>query len=1057
MRLATSKWLFAATTASVVFMFGALALFTDTFSVPQRPHPVEQQAAKPQPKSKPRKPRAPKTRLPELAPEEELVILSEQPVGWSGPLPASAATVAEVPKIQYFGTTAEEVAKGQVGSGRRSAQRMPQPIRLALAFLVSKQSASGQVGDTSAEKGVAIARTAIAVQAWATAELRYSITDFRSARDAGAKWLASQQQADGHFLALGDQRLVVTGSLATSALRACDGFSEPVKRGVEALRSVQLAGGAWAASAYGDADTLSTCLATDFSSPDNLLLISAHLKTLTKPAAALWTPAASDAVADEARMLALDWLGDAQWLKSATRTDFPNTMAARTFKWSRDDADMLHWWLLARRASLEPTKCGPALAILSKALVAAQSRGSWDALHPTMDRPGREFVTGLGALSLMICAASAEAAAKAAQADTDKAAGESDKDGLGDAAEALVVSATGPGWMRERTSELLLPLQHTDVAAQISGIVATTRVTQTFCNPFGKPLEAVYCFPLPHGAAVTDFEMRIGKRRIRGVIRPRAEAEQMYSEAIAAGHTAALLTRETNGVFNHYVGNIAPDDRIDVELKFFNRVSFADGQFEWVFPMVVGPYYVPGVPIAPKAEPARVKGYGIEADTADAPNASRITPPTIPLGTRSTHDIALSVELDAGFEISQAAAVTHDVDIESPLPSQRVIRLRAGDNVPNRDFVLRWRTTIPPGGSILMAHRPDAGQPGWFCLLLNPNQPEVVRVGSDVVMLMDISGSMTGVPVELSKRLVIEAINALSPGDRFNVITFESNTAQLFPQTSPASRENVSKALQFIDLQRGGGGTEMLSGLRAALNERRHRGSPCKFVFLTDGYVGNVDQIIEYVKSNADTGEFCVFGVGNSVNRELVDGVAAAGNGRAIYCLPRDLPALQGAAAAFHGFLRMKPTARLTMNWGDLPVNDITPGALGVIQYGETTALFGQYTAQAEGKLTLSSPDQPDWAVEVALPEQEEANAGIRFLWAQSKLGEMQALLDTDPVRRKSQIEELTAFAARESLATTWTSFVAIEEQRRIKEGKPRVAVQPVELPEGVDRKGSGR
>src|SRR5689334_7647094 len=189
------------------------------------------------------------------------------------------------------------------------------------------------------------------------------------------------------------------------------------------------------------------------------------------------------------------------------------------------------------------------------------------------------------------------------------------------------------------------PLKHTDVKAEISGFLSRVNVTQEFENPFKEKIEAVYTFPLPQNAAVDDMTMTIGDRTVRGKILPREEAQAVYDAAKSSGKTASLLDQERPNIFTQSVANILPGDQIKITISYVETLSYVNGAYEFVFPMVVGPRYVPGA-----AKPAS-QGNGFAPDTNQVPDASRITPQSPPTGMRSGHDISLEVALDAGLII----------------------------------------------------------------------------------------------------------------------------------------------------------------------------------------------------------------------------------------------------------------------------------------------------------------------------------------------------------------------------------------------------------------------
>src|SRR6266516_1447512 len=188
------------------------------------------------------------------------------------------------------------------------------------------------------------------------------------------------------------------------------------------------------------------------------------------------------------------------------------------------------------------------------------------------------------------------------------------------------------------------PLKHTDVRAEISGFLARVVVTQEFENPFKEKIEAVYTFPLPQNAAVDDMTMIVGDRTVRGKILGREEAEAVYEAAKTGGQTASLLNQERPNIFTQSVANILPGEQIKITISYVETLKYEDGAYEFVFPMVVGPRYVP-------AEPVGAKGNGFAPDTDRVPDGSRITPQPAPEGMRAGHDVSLQISLDAGVAI----------------------------------------------------------------------------------------------------------------------------------------------------------------------------------------------------------------------------------------------------------------------------------------------------------------------------------------------------------------------------------------------------------------------
>ena len=297
------------------------------------------------------------------------------------------------------------------------------------------------------------------------------------------------------------------------------------------------------------------------------------------------------------------------------------------------------------------------------------------------------------------------------------------------------------------------------------------------------------------------------------------------------------------------------------------RLTYVNGAYEFVFPMVVGPRYVPGAP-----KPVS-KGNGFAPDTKQVPDASRITPRSRPAGLRSGHDISLEVALDAGLIIDNIDSKTHPTDIQRPDSHSARLRLKDSETIPNKDFVLRYDVAGQAIQDALLTHRSDKG--GFFTLILQP--PERVTAQDvtpkELVFVLDTSGSMQGFPIEKAKETMKLALDSLYPSDTFNLITFAGDTRILFPEPVPATRANLSKAQRFLSASTGMGGTEMMTAIKAALEPSDKQSHVRIVCFMTDGYVGNDMEIVSEVQKHQNARVFS-FGIGSSVNRFLLDKTA---------------------------------------------------------------------------------------------------------------------------------------------------------------------------------------
>jgi Ca-activated chloride channel homolog len=594
----------------------------------------------------------------------------------------------------------------------------------------------------------------------------------------------------------------------------------------------------------------------------------------------------------------------------------------------------------------------------------------------------------------------------------------------------------------------LCPLKHTDVKAEISGFLSRVVVTQEFENPFKDKIEAVYTFPLPQAAAVDDMTMRVGERTVKGRILRRAEAQAVYEAARQSGQVASLLDQERPNIFTQSVANIMPGEKVTVQISYVETLKYEDGSYEFVFPMVVGPRYVPGTPLGKS-------GGGRLADTERVPDASRITPQITPEGMRAGHDISVDVRLDAGVPLDGLASKTHEVLIERPGASRAHVQLKDQSAIPNKDFILRYDVAGRRIEDAVLANHTDKG--GYFTLILQP--PDKVAAEDvnpkEIVFVLDTSGSMEGFPIEKAKESMRLALDGLYPQDTFNLITFAGDEHILFPQPVPATKENLQKAQKFLRSREGSGGTEMMKAIKAALDPSDAQDHLRIVCFMTDGEVGNDMEIIGEIQKHPNARVFS-FGIGSSINRFLLDKMAEYGRGEAEYVTLND----DGSAAArrFHERIRNPLFTDISVDWNGLQVSDVYPKRIPDLFSAKPVILTGRYTGSAHGVIRLKGKMAGhDFVREVPvdLPESDARHDVLATLWARTRIDDLmgqnyEGLQHGNP--HADLKETITQLGLEYRLMTQFTSFVAVEEMTVTDGGQPRRIDVPVELPEGMSR-----
>jgi len=587
------------------------------------------------------------------------------------------------------------------------------------------------------------------------------------------------------------------------------------------------------------------------------------------------------------------------------------------------------------------------------------------------------------------------------------------------------------------TPKALCPLKHTSVKASVSGSITRVNVSQEFTNPFPDEIEAIYVFPLPDQAAIDDMTITIGDRKVKGLIKKRDEARAIYDAAKKQGLVAALLDQERPNIFTQSVANILPGANIKVEISFVEQLKLEDGVYEFVFPMVVGPRYIPG--------------------TLQGSDASNISPPVVPKGLRAGHDISIEISIDAGMPIGGIESPSHEVAISQESSDQAIVILKNQQTIPNKDFRLKLDLTGKHITDSFIVHRDDRG--GYFSLMIQP--PERVDVSDvsprELIFVLDTSGSMQGFPIEKAKQTMALALSQMNPVDTFNVMTFSGDTSILFPEPVPATTTNLTKARDFLASRRGQGGTEMMSAIKAALNPSDSDGNLRIVCFMTDGYVGNDMEILNEIQKHSNARVFS-FGIGESVNRFLLDGMARAGRGDVEYISLDD----DGSKAAqrFTERVRKPVLTDISLDWGGLPVEEIYPQRIPDLFSVKPVVVTGRFSAAARGMVRLTGRTRGQYfsrEIPVVLPERESSNEVIATLWARNRVENLMSedyagIQSGKPIQEIR--DEIVELGLKYRLMTQFTSFVAVDERVVTDGGVPRTVQVPIEMPDRVRHEG---
>ncbi len=576
-----------------------------------------------------------------------------------------------------------------------------------------------------------------------------------------------------------------------------------------------------------------------------------------------------------------------------------------------------------------------------------------------------------------------------------------------------------------------LPLKATSAAVNISGVIADVQVTQRYRNEGRKALEAVYVFPASTRAAVYGMKMTIGKRVIEAKIKKRDEARRDYEQARDEGKSASLLEQQRPNVFQMNVANILPGDEISVELKYTELLVPEDRVYEFVYPTVVGPRYVR--PPEEQAPPA-------EQWTAN---------PTLHQGEAPPYAFDLSVNLAAGLPVRDLSSPSHKIKPSFQGPDKARISLDPAEKSGgNRDYILRYRLAGDRIQSGLLLS--EGEKENFFLLMMQPPRriaPEQIP-GREYLFIVDVSGSMHGFPLDISKKLLADLIGGLRPLDRFNVLLFSGGSSLLAEESLPATPENIRRAVSVIENQRGGGGTEILPALKRALSLKKGEKDSRTVVIATDGYVTVEEEVFDLIRKSLGNANLFAFGIGTSVNRHLIEGMARAGMGE-----PLIIEKPEAAPAQVERFRRMIAAPVLTgvkVDFDGFSTYDVEPLSLPDVLSERPVILFGKWRGKPQGTVTLrgwSGKGPYRESIDVGKVAPLRGNSSLRYLWARHRIALLSDYNRLRPDDRRS--EEVANLGLTYNLLTAYTSFVAVDTEVRA-DGRPVTVRQPLPLPQGV-------
>jgi Ca-activated chloride channel family protein len=590
-----------------------------------------------------------------------------------------------------------------------------------------------------------------------------------------------------------------------------------------------------------------------------------------------------------------------------------------------------------------------------------------------------------------------------------------------------------------------------DVDVTVSGPTLRARVTQVFRNSTKDWVEATYVYPLPDGGAVDTLKMVIGDRVVVGDIKERQQAHLIYQEAKRNGQKAALTEQERPNIFTNSVANIGPGETVLVQIEYQEPVHQSGDQFSLRIPLVVGPRYNPEPVVQTVDLRAGDNGWGTAANDP-VPDRDRISPPVLdPKHHAPVNPTSISIRLQAGFPLGEVKSHFHNVKIDSPDNATRLITLADGTVPADRDFELTWTAAAEKTPSVGVFREHVAGGDYVLAYVTPPvvNDAEQKPLPREVIFVIDNSGSMGGTSIVQAKAGLLYALGRLQPSDRFNVIRFDHTMDVLFPDVVRADSAHLAQAKAFVTALQASGGTEMIPPMRAALTDHEANANTVRqVVFLTDGCIGNEQQLFDTITSMRGRSRVFMVGIGSAPNSYLM--TRAAELGRGAFTHIGSVEQVESRMRELFGKLGSPAVTQLSVTFSDTKA-DMTPVALPDLYRGEPLVLaakLGRLAGTMEIKGRIG--DRP-WSVTLPLGGAAEGR-GLSKLWARRKITDAEVAQTLRTLTVDDANKTILALALEHQLVTRLTSLIAVDQMVTRPAGEPlKVSELPLNLPAGWD------
>lgn len=589
-------------------------------------------------------------------------------------------------------------------------------------------------------------------------------------------------------------------------------------------------------------------------------------------------------------------------------------------------------------------------------------------------------------------------------------------------------SAFAAGLLTPSASNLpALEIKEHKVNVIIEDGYAITTVEQTFHNPHSTDLEAIYSFPVPEKAAVSEFTMWIDGKPVHGEVLRKKKARQIYEEQKAAGNETGLTEKNSYKTFSTAVSPVRAGQDTRIRLGYIQPAKVDSAMGHYVYPLEEG-----GV------DEAKLSFWTANEKVTTAFSFDLILRSSYPVdGIRlPKHPNAVIEKKGEEYHVhlgNSPSSIKSETSSDQQDNSDNSSATQAPGGVFNldQDIVVYYRHADNLPGSVdLVTYKPEEGKRGTFMLTVTPAMDlKPITTGRDWVFILDISGSMQGKYNTLAEG-VSQALEKMSANERFRIILFNNSASELTKGYISATPENVQTYINKVKKVSPTGGTNVYDGLKMGL-DKLDSDRTSAMLLVTDGVanVGITEQrkFIDLIRSH--DARLFTFIMGNSANRPLLTAMTDASNGFAMSVSNSDdivgsilLAKSKVTHEALHG-------AKVTIK--GIKTFDINPSEIGSVYRGQQLILFGHYYGGGEATVSLNgkiSGEETVYQTRFQFPEKSTANPEIERLWAYATIEQLSKEMENFGENADSK-EAISDIGVEYGLVTDYTSMLVVRDE----------------------------